>query len=142
MNYEQFITKHRAGEGWQHDSHFSYSDFTREKLEKAQEEVYEFADKANIFYTGPLEENQNDSPSVGQFFEFEDFHKKHSLKMLYSGYMIGRPRNDVRVSVDGVTLITSDPVIIFDFLSMYPDSSSKDFWQDNDENYCAHFWWD
>lgn len=81
------------------------------------------------------EETQNDSPAIAEFLEFMAAHpwaKAH-------GYLIGAPRDDIRVSVEGVEGYAPNRAEERALHEFGGHADETTFFRD--DNYCR-VWWD
>lgn len=87
---------------------------------------------------GNLEENQNDSPTVREFLELS----KNYPQITYTGYVIEKPRDDYRVSIDGFSIskLTADEAL--DMLETYAYADSVGHEKQADGTYTVSAWWD
>lgn len=93
----------------------------------------------------PLNENQNSSPTIREFFQMADELGEDRIRFI--GYMIVPPRSDYRVTVEGFRGIDLSAEEALELMSRYGDADEKDygprsFGMGGDGDYWVRFWWD
>ena len=108
--------------------HQGFYDATKEEVEKL---IAEFGQKQDY------EDAQNDSPTVREFLEME----KTLPTITFIGYIIHKPRDDYRVSVEGFNATNLQAETAIELLKeLYADERDCD--KNEDGTYNVRFWWD
>lgn len=114
----------------------TYESFSGKTIEQVKELFKLYSCKGN------LEQTQNESPSVQEFF---DLATEYPF-IAYIGYVVKKPRTDYRLSIEGfeITNLTAD-----DVLDLYEKYDSADEKMHNKIVvkgmpilYHVRFWWD
>ena len=92
---------------------------------------------------GDLNCTQNDSPTAKEMLALS----KKYINILYSGYVIGKPREDWRVSVEGFSIpdVSAEEAValLLEFDNADEKTAEKcDVEPDGDLVYYMRFWWD
>lgn len=86
-------------------------------------------------YINP-EDTQNDSPSVGEFYEYAKTHP--TIKFHFLGYVVSPEREDCRVSIEGFTAWAGSREDVRDLLTFAKSADEID----ELEPYVVKAWWD
>jgi hypothetical protein len=86
-----------------------------------------------------LTDTQNSSPT---FTELVDLEKLFGDDISYEGYIIKKPREDYRVSIEGFTVknISADEILMLQLRC--PDADECTWEKNPDDTYNVRFWWD
>lgn len=86
-----------------------------------------------------MEDQQNSSPTLAKLLELEKIYGKD---ITYEGYIIKKPRDDFRVSVDGFTIknISADEILML--MRRCPNADECQWDRNLDDSYNVRFWWD
>ncbi|MDE2026748.1 MAG: hypothetical protein KGJ07_09755 [Patescibacteria group bacterium] len=112
-----------------HDPYWQYENKTKTEIEAY---LKKYGCKGN------LEENQNDSPSVQEFLDMA----KTWPTITYNGYVVEKPREDFRVSIEGfdITGITADQALAL--LDEFGYADEHTYSKEKNGTYSVHTWWD
>jgi hypothetical protein len=113
------------------DTFYWFDNWTQKQVLEKIKEV------GNFYLDDPLEESHNDSPSIREFFEMEEKFKDNEV--IYSGYVVLKPRSDYRVTVDAITFKNLTPSER-EYLREHYDNSDEATY--NKEDKTLRFWWD
>lgn len=105
---------------------FDYA--TKEEVEKLIEEFGQQQD---------YEDAQNDSPTVREFLAME----KTLPTITFIGYIIHKPRDDWRVSVEGFNATNLQAETVMELLRDL-SADERDFDKNEDGTFNVRFWWD
>jgi hypothetical protein len=86
-----------------------------------------------------MEDAQNNSPT---FMEMVMLEPLFGDEIEYEGYVIKKPRDDYRVSIDGFTVknISADEILML--MKRCPAADEVQWDKNPDDTYNARFWWD
>jgi len=93
------------------------------------------AEIGNGYLQDPLDERHNYAPSIREFFALVEMFPKSTL----DGYTIREPRDDYRVSIDGITII-GDAVDVIQNLP--PDADEESITRLPHGQIQVYLWWD
>lgn len=85
-----------------------------------------------------MQDRQNSSPTMHDFLHLDGFGEE----IKYQGYIIRKPRDDYRVSIDGCDIygISADEILILQ--KRFTDADEFDWEKNQDDTYNLHMWWD
>jgi hypothetical protein len=116
------------------DTYQSFDGSTREDVLKF---IAEFGCENNLTQT------QNDSPTVQKFLDLTDDYPN----ITYIGYIIKKPRDDFRVSIEGFVINDLTAPQALEIFSKYRNADECDYWtnvntKDETRTYGIRAWWD
>ncbi len=87
---------------------------------------------------GNKQETQNYSPSVGDFLALA----KDYPTITYHGYVVEKPRDDYRVSIEGFSLIGLTVEQALEVVKTYGYADECNYKKEKDGTYTVYTWWD